>query len=135
MKDLKEICKKLEKCSKHKLCCGDKIVCTRKFLKQYVGNDYNKVLKLKVELKDSYKREKAILPNWSIVLSTITLFLTVTENLCGITSSEYIFVVVGALWITSCMLIGSYTLPKTTRILKKWRNCIEVVLEDMEKFQ
>lgn len=135
MDSLTEICYKLEECSKHKLCCGDKIVCTKKFLNAYIGEEHNRLLKLKVELKNSYESESAILPNWSIVLSSSALCLSIAGNVYGGKSDQYIIIALVALWIILSTKIGVLKMPKDFKARKKWRKYIEVVLEDMEKFQ
>ena len=130
-----EICYKLEECSKHKLCCGDRIVCTKKFLNAYIGEEHNRFLKLKAELKNSYEAESAILPNWSVVLSSCVLCLSIAGNVYDGERVYYDIIGLLVLWVILFMKIGVLKRSKDFKVCKKWRKYIEVVLEDMEKFQ
>lgn len=48
--DLIKICDALEECKKYDFCDNNEVVCARAYLKKYIGDDYNKLLKLKTLL-------------------------------------------------------------------------------------
>lgn len=133
MDDLTKICYKLEQCGRREKCYCNEIICVEKVLDEYIGRENSKLLKLKVELKNSYEIEKAVSPNWSLTLSAIALWLTVSSNIYGSDSIQYNFMVLVCLGILLCMKIGTITVPKDMKLRKKWRNHIEIVLEEMEK--
>lgn len=55
--DLIKICDALEECKKYDFCDNNEVVCARAYLKKYIGDDYNKLLKLKtlLDIENDYK--------------------------------------------------------------------------------
>lgn len=133
MDDLTKLCDELENCSKKKLCYANEVVCTKSMLKTYIGEDTNKILKLKAQIKIHNSYTQGDMGIISLPISLITLCVTI---ICGLSDSatiEYIIYCSSAL-IGLLVIILFFTWEnKKHGYRNKWKRYIEVVLEDMDK--
>ncbi len=77
MDGLKEICEELDRCTEHGKCNDyNEIVCAKSVLRRYIGNDRNRLLKIKAELREKKELDEELWKELPLGLSTIALFLT-----------------------------------------------------------
>lgn len=144
MDDLIKMCDKLEKCRKEKNCIANEIICSRKIVKDYVGNDKNKLLTLKAQLEIHKNSTSHDLNLLAVLIAAFSFFttsnsnnvITVKFNTDEITVNSNIdattIFVIGIGIIIIVMFCGCiYWSLKTNR--NKWKQYIAVALEDLEK--
>ncbi|WP_418461866.1 hypothetical protein [Frisingicoccus sp.] len=82
MNDLKRLCKELEKCKIRENYHTEEIICARTKVQDYVGNDSNKFLKLKVLVR-TYDDKGKDFTLTLVVLSIFTFMASAFLNVCG----------------------------------------------------
>lgn len=133
MDDLIKICDELEQCKEKRSCYCDEIACTRSKVKSYIGEDDNKRLKLKAQLKQHDKdTSQSAIAGISLIVSVVTLIVTVISAVCkSATVSAKIYMC----WMLMIIVLvsGIYAWSeKKYGYRGKWKKYIQVVLEDME---
>lgn len=105
-------------------------------MKGYIGDDRNKLLKLKAELEIYKNFENSILNDLSFLVSFITLIVTMiynasvgTESAIRTATAYSSFILVVLLAVLTVIQI----FHKTISSRSKWRKYIAIVIEDIEK--
>lgn len=139
MDDLKKICDKLENCSKSEICYKNEIVCTKSILKSYIGGDENKRLRLKAQIKEheksTYETIKEslalVIATEAFVVSCVPVVLSVI--IVDIESKEQViaYVLILIILLLILAIFGKWEI-KRNRNIDRWKNYIQVVLEDMD---
>lgn len=131
MDDLIRLCDQLENCSKRSKCHSNEIVCAKKWVKNYIKEDENKLLKLKAEVKihEDIGNSTNI---YSMLISFCAFILTIMHNAYGEKSNYYIFFSFFALLLLMMLQFVELYYSKTTRARQKWIKCISVVLDEIE---
>lgn len=132
MDDLIKLCDELEKCKKSRSCYSNEIVCAKSKVKCYIDGDFNKLLKLKAQIK-IHNNTNGGLETISLMVAIVTLCLTVLKSVSGEKSEEYVLYGIMGLMIILILCISSSHFQKKYGYRDKWKLYIEVVLEDMEK--
>lgn len=139
MDDLIKLCDKLENCSKKETCYKNEIVCTKAVLQSYINGDENKRWKLKAQIrqheKGMYESMTELLSSLmtvdTLAISCISLMVSVTnKDTIAAYISVFVFFLLGIVLIVT--LIEKWGNNKFG-YRDKWKEYIEVVLEDMEK--
>ena len=130
MDDLMKLYKKLKNCKKNDICYANKIVCTKKILKEYIGDDRNKLLKLKAELELVHDYSSKKIDRVLLVFAVSTLCVTAIVGITNISLLLYayvLFVVIlsGIYTITS---LGLRKIPEKN----EWMKYMKIVLDDIE---
>lgn len=83
--DLIKICDALEECKKYDFCDNNEVVCARAYLKKYIGDDYNKLLKLKtlLDIENDYKMTFEKIQNWFFSIATFLLTVATIISTVG----------------------------------------------------
>lgn len=133
MNDLTKLCDDLEHCQRRKAGVEDEIVCVKSKLKCYIGEDYNKILKLKVQLKIYNSNSNIELGMISLIVSVITLCITALGNVADNIPKEYVLYCFGS-FVTLLIVCVLFSWgAKKYGYRNKWKRYIEVTLEDIEK--
>lgn len=130
MDDIIKLCDEIEGCRKKHCCDSNGIICAKKFVQEYIGNDYNKLLKLKAEVlihKDTEKDHEPIFASLISILALILSIMSVLDKRLVISFGAFSIFVIGTL-----NAIESF-FSRTTYAHKRWIRHIEVVLDDIEK--
>lgn len=129
--DLTVLCDELEQCN-NKVCVKNEIVCAKKKIQEYAGNDINKQLKLKtlIEIHDEGDRV-GIFNYMSVLISVFSFCATVTYNLSG--KQEYALYVISAMLVLLMVCAITLRFAKKTTSRKKWRRYLKVALNNIEK--
>lgn len=140
--DLIKICDALEECKKYDFCDNNEVVCARAHLKKYIGDDYNKLLKLKtlLDIDNHYKMtfEKIQNLGFSIatfILSVTTIISTLRED---IVDGDIIWEVDKHLILIVFTLIAVICIAKLVNSNKnskrnEWKYYIRTCLPEIEK--
>lgn len=88
MNDLTRLCKELKKCKIRENHHTEEIICARTKVQDYVGNDSNKFLKLKVLVR-TYDDKGKDFTLTLLVLSIFTFMASAFLNVCGGNSITY----------------------------------------------
>lgn len=132
MDDLIKLCDELEKCKKSKSCYSNEIGCAKSKVKCYIDGDFDKLLKLKAQIKihsDIYDEQETI----SLMVAILTFSLTVLKSVSGEKSDGYVLYGIMGLMIILILCILFSHFQKKYGYRDKWKRYIEVVLEDIEK--
>lgn len=129
MNDIVELCDKLENCRISRNCDANGVICARKLVQDYIGEDHNKLLQLKADVmrhKDTENEHEIIL---SSLISVMALFVTIM----GFLDKEIVvafgtFVVIVIVTLNVVKEINSRKLNAR----QKWVRYIEIVLNDIE---
>ena len=106
MDDIIKLCDELESCKRKNICYKNEIVCTRALVNRYIDGDDSKRLKLKAQIRQHGRGlEQGTLSTISQSVSVMSLLVTVVSR-WSINKFGY---------------------------RDKWKQYIQVVLEDMEK--
>lgn len=132
MDDLTKLCDELENCKKNKLCYANEVVCTKSKLKIYIGEDTNKILKLKAQIKIHNSHTQGDISIISLLVSLMTLCVTIIAGLSDSTTIEYIIYCIFGLMGLLVIIIIFNCKNKKYGYRNKWRRYIEAVLEDMD---
>lgn len=133
--DLVKICDELEECKTNRSCYCNEIVCARKKVKHYIGNDYNKLLMLKAQIKLNGNSNGKILNSLAILISGMAFETTAVYN-CVVHEDGFGIYVMYAMF---CLLILSFVSlsiahsGKKNGTREKWEAYIEVVLDEIYK--
>ncbi|RHW02969.1 hypothetical protein DXA90_09345, partial [Clostridiaceae bacterium OF09-1] len=65
MNDITKLCDEMENCRKRSNCQFNEIVCVKKYLNEYIQDDYNNLLKLKTQADIYIENEKNELMLWN----------------------------------------------------------------------
>lgn len=118
------ICDSLEECKRRQICNYNPIVCAKSILKEYIGDDYNILLKYKAQVEYHYNFEE-------ITMSSIALIISICSLLVSISNNIYIILFVCILLLAIFIPCRIYNHPIWSR--KKWLTYIKYALEDIEK--
>ena len=114
--DLIKICDALEEWKKYDFCDNNEVVCARAYLKKYIGDDYNKLLKLKtlLDIENDYKMTFEKIQNCFFSIAT---FLLTVATIISTVGKE---IVDGAIiWkADKCLIPTAFTLIAIICIVK-----------------
>ena len=134
MDDIIKLCDELESCKRKNICYKNEIVCTRALVNRYIDGDDSKRSKLKAQIRQHGRGlEQGTLSTISQSVSVMSLLVTVVSGGLGVEqtmSMLFAFGTLVALLIIS--IIGWWSINKFGH-RDKWKQYIQVVLEDMEK--
>lgn len=136
MDDLIKICDELENCKNAKICYKNEIICTKSILKRYIGDDHNKLLKLKAELEIHENYEGTTISNLSLLVSSFSLLVAIISGIATLTNSDGTELAVFGLVICIVLLIVLVIIrsfQKRTSSRSRWKKYIAVVVTDMKK--
>lgn len=132
MDGLKEICIELDRCTEHGKCNDyNEIVCAKSVLRRYIGNDRNRLLKIKAELREKKELDEELWKELPLALSTIALFLTAANYVLD-RNLMMVYVMTALAIITFLTFIRNVYANKISK-RKKWNRYIQFALEDLEK--
>lgn len=118
------ICDLLEECKKRQICNYNPIVCAKSVLKEYIGNDYNILLKYKAQIEYNYNFEEITMSSIALIISVCSLLVSISSDI-----SIILFVCISLLTIFIACRIHNYTIWGR----KRWLTYIKYALEDIEK--
>lgn len=134
--DLTKICDTLENCSKNKYCYKNEIVCVKKVMKDYIGDDRNRILQLKALVKYHDCNRVSILDIISKIITVSSFVLVILYNISK-DSEKFIsgYGVVAFACLITILVIDVIGIAGNKRKFsrEKWRHYIEVVLTEMER--
>lgn len=149
MKDITELCEKMEKCRRSSICQSNEIVCAKKYLNEYIKNDYNNLLKLKAQVKTHMDVENRMMNSANFaftVITTIVTFFGIPLTVVGLAFDEqnvhnlfapdlnmflvFILITYVALVV---IYIGLIIWRKETSNRRKWIRYVEVALQNIEE--
>lgn len=132
MDGLKMICEELDRCAEHGKCNDyNEIVCAKSVLRRYIGNDRNRLLKIKAELREKKELDEELWKELPLGLSTIALFLTAANYVLD-RNLMMVYVMTALAIITFFAFIWNVCANKISN-RKKWDRYIQFALEDLEK--
>ena len=132
MDGLKMICEELDRCTEHGKCNDyNEIVCAKSVLRRYIGNDRNRLLKIKAELREKKELDEELWKELPLGLSTIALFLTAASYVLD-RNLMMVYVMTALAIITFLTFIWNVYANKISK-RKKWNRYIQFALEDLEK--
>ena len=131
MDDLIQLYDKMVKCRKKQNIFVDEFECTKALVQEYVGEEHNKLLRLKAECSihkvDNFSILDKIIPVITLMLSILGVIYS------GGDTTRYIKVSLAYIIILLIVLAIERIFGTRTIRIKKWINYVEVVLNDMEK--
>lgn len=137
--DLIKICDELEHC-RNKLCYRNEIVCVKKKIKQYIGDDENKLLKLKVLVRMHDDGNKVnFFTYFSCIMSTLAFCLVIIYNTSPTLPtgakdlSNYSQYALMALCVILFITVACIINNKKNNQRNYWCKHIAIVLEEMLK--
>lgn len=131
IKELIVLCDELEKCAEKK-CMNNEIVCAKRKIEEYAGEDINKRLKLKAMINIYDEDGKTdFLCSFSLLLSFFSFCIAGVNGL--IEKQEYSLYILLFLIIIIVLLVIYLVNSNKTNARKKWKHYLKVVLEDIEK--
>lgn len=136
MDDLKYICMKIDNCEKSKLCFKNKVICTKRVLERYIGNDYDKMLKLEAELNNYEKPNQRVLSQISLFLSFLAVVTSIIYSVLSADRIVQILSYVYGLFVLlslAILLIILHIYGTKNKCVNRWKEYIWVVLKNMEK--
>lgn len=134
---LTELCDKMEKCCKEKHCFKNEIVCTKKFLVEYVGNDKNKILQLRALIKYHDEHKMNFIDFITKIVTVCSFMLVIIYNVVKDTEYFDLYIVTSIIYILAILfisLVGHFS-TKLEIPRKKWIRFIEIVLDELESNQ
>lgn len=140
--DLIKICDALEECKKYDFCDNNEVVCARAYLKKYIGDDYNKLLKLKtlLDIENDYKMTFEKIENWffsiaTFLLSVATIISTVGKEIVdGAIIWEVVMYLIFIVFILiACNCTAKYVDSKKNSKRNEWIYYIRTCLPEIEK--
>lgn len=134
MDELTKICNELEKCNKRS-CERNRIVCVKNKLREYIGEDENKYLQLKAQIK--LKNENDRIGIYNLLPVPVSIFSLLLMLIYNISDKQnltlYGLYGLSVLIIICIILIIEHFYSKKYEYKKIWRCYIEVVLENWHK--
>lgn len=139
------ICDSLEECKRRQICNYNPIVCAKSILKEYIGDDYNILLKYKAQLEYNYNFEDNTMSSISLITSAISLIISAVIGMADIASSylnletnkliaaNVIEIIIVLLIIVMIIFIVPRIYNKLMWRRKRWLTYIKYALEDIEK--
>ena len=134
MDGLKEICVELDRCTKHGKCNDyNEIVCAKSVLRRYIGNDRNRLLKIKAELQKEIDHEEQTIKVLPIYVSIVAFLVSAAGYVLNKPQmSFYILMVFATIFVVE-RLIDSFNKKDARQKKRQWRRYIQFALEDLEK--
>lgn len=134
MDGLKMICEELDRCTKHGKCNDyNEIVCAKSVLRRYIGNDRNRLLKIKAELQKEIDREEQSTNALPVYVSMVAFLVSAAGYVLNkMQMSFYVFVILAVIFVVD-RLIDSFNKKDARQKKRQWRRYIQFALEDMEK--
>ena len=134
MDGLKMICEELHKCAEHGKCNDyNEIVCAKSVLRRYIGNDRNRLLKIKAELQKEIDREEQSMNVLPVYVSMVAFLVSAAGYVLNKSQvSFYILMMFAAIFVVE-RLIDSFNKKDARQKKRKWIWYIQFALEDLEK--
>lgn len=129
MDDIIKLCDEIVKCREKRNCNSNGIICAKKYVQEYIWEDYNKLLKLKAEIlyhKDTENDHEVIFASLISTLALIIAIMSVYNKMLVMSFGAFSVFVIGA--INAIMAFNT----RHTYAYKRWIRHIEVVLDDIE---
>lgn len=130
MSDIVELCDKLENCRIRRNCDPNGIICARKLIQDYIGQDHNKLLQLKAEVMLYKDTENEHVTLFSTLISIMTFIFSIL-----IVSNKNSALIFGFIAVITILIINGieevYTKRKNAH--KKWIRYIEVIIADIKQ--
>ncbi len=131
--ELMKLCDDLEKGCNKRLCDKNEVICAKNELQKYVGDDKNKYLKLKAQIK-KYDMNKINILDYMIKLVSILAFaLTIMHNLTGGATFWYEIYAIFSMILLLVLSIINVFFNRSERKIETWVRYIDVALEDMAR--
>lgn len=130
MDNIIKLCDKIEGCRKKHSCDSNGIICAKRFVQEYIGEDHNKLLQLKAEIlyhKDTENDHEVIFASLISTLALIIAIMSVYDKMLVMSFGAFSIFVIGV--INAIMAFNT----RHTYVHKKLIRYIEVVLNDIEK--
>lgn len=139
------ICDLLEECKKRQICNYNPIVCAKSVLKEYIGNDYNILLKYKAQVEYNYNFEENVMSSIALIISAISLIISAIIGVADVASSylsqetnKLISInVIEIIAVLMIIVLIVFIIPRIYNRLmwkrKRWLTYIKYALEDIEK--
>lgn len=127
-----ELCKKLtkmKKCACGLCLAGNEYLCTYNIVREYVGDDKNKLLKLKAECaKEKFGEFLAL------IVAVLALYISAIQYLTSMYDLSNIIWLKNVVLLVLVVLViwAIYMIEKFNCVLK-WRSYIAVAIEEVEK--
>ena len=129
LNDFEIMCKRLYKCKQG--CKSNPYLCAEEAVKEYIGSDRNRLLRLKAEAEggDFYPYCTSLFALAALFISFINAIIDIFYNkpIFGIPIIEFKVVILGA--VTVLLLFMAYKF----RTVLKWRKYILVAISEVEK--
>lgn len=128
LNDFETMCKRLYKCKQG--CKSNPYLCAEEAVKEYIGSDRNRLLRLKAEAEggDFYSYSTSVFALAALFISFMNAIdITYIEPICGIPIKVLIWALLGV--VTVLLIIMVY---KFWAVLK-WRKYILVAISEIEK--
>lgn len=132
MADLIKLCDQIEECRMKRSCNANEIVCTKKWVQKYIGDDQNKLLKLEAEIKIHGNLGADMSGKYSLIISFCALVLAILQEINTGTNLYIRFATLSIMLVAVLQLTEKFY-ARTTRTRRKWIQYIAVVLNDMSK--
>lgn len=130
--DLIILCDRLESCNK-KLCKRNEVICAKNKIREYVGNDINKKLKLKalIDIHDDGNRTGEF-ARLSTLISAFSFCAVIIYNLEGRENSfAYEGYALMAMIVIAMVCLINIVFSKKNNARNKWIRFIKIALEDI----
>lgn len=136
MNDFEKMCRNLEKCKMCGCvpCVKNEYVCAKRSVKNYICDDWNKLLKLKSEVLMS--KYESNLSNMMAIYAILIAVISFIANIVGylhfdeIESGIYIMIM---LLLATVALVIILIFMKRYVYVPRWKGYIQVAIEEMEK--
>lgn len=127
--DFELICEKMGKCSK--MCCGNPVICAKRFIRDYAHGDLNKLLKIKAEAAQMTYASfvLGLFSMTSLWVSSCSLVLTIVKNQTGLLQCIQKII---AIMLAVC-LVKLYSAMKEFKNVRKYEDYIKIAIEEIEK--
>lgn len=125
-----KLCDEIVRCRKKRNCDSNSIICAKKFVEEYIGEDRNKLLKLKAEVmyhKDTENDHETIFASLISILALIIAIMSVFNKMLVISFGAFSIFVIGM--INTIMTINTRRTYEYKRLIRY----IEVCLDEIEK--
>ena len=148
MNDITKLCDEMENCRKRSNCQFNEIVCVKKYLNEYIQDDYNNLLKLKTQADIYIENEKNELMLWNyfifvcyFILSSFVAASNMAEKInlgknmyiLSVLNLDLLKFIAGLLLVISVAHFSYVHYKKKSAARKEWVRYIKAVLQDIEK--
>ena len=131
--ELMQLCDDLRKGCTKRLCDKNEVVCAKNELQKYVGDDKNKYLKLKAQIKKYDVNRMSVLDYMIKLVSIFTFALTIIYNLSGEATVMYKTYALFAMFLLLVLSILNIWINSRERKIETWVRYIDVALEDIAR--